>query len=164
MSIGARVKRLREARNMSQVELAKACGCLQGNLSILENGSVKMPRYLVELARALEVSPEWLKTGEGDPHPTSFAEFRNYRYLDIGLRLRNTRKALDLSVRDICKYINVSIETWEEWESGKTEPDVQSMIEWSRWHGITLDWIYRGVGFGLPSLLVDRLSSLNRDS
>lgn len=52
---------------MTQIALANAAGIKQGALSQLETGESRSFRgaTLVALARALDVSPEWLAHGEG---------------------------------------------------------------------------------------------------
>ena len=57
--IGAMVKRLREARDMTQLELATKAGVPQGYISELEAGKKKNPGLdvLLKLAQALQVKP-----------------------------------------------------------------------------------------------------------
>lgn len=69
--IGARVRKLREDRGLSQTEMAALISARGfGPLSYqaiqqLEDGSVKKPRYAVHLAKVLETSWEYL-IGETD--------------------------------------------------------------------------------------------------
>jgi transcriptional regulator with XRE-family HTH domain len=79
--IGDRLKRILAERNMSLYELHKevkertggARGSSYSGLRHYVTGAVKNPRpNIVEAAaHALGVSPEWLLTGEGSPHPTA---------------------------------------------------------------------------------------------
>ena len=50
---------------MSQTDLAKVAGVAQGTIGNLEAGIRKNPRDLLDIAAALGVSPQWLKTGKG---------------------------------------------------------------------------------------------------
>lgn len=62
MSLGQRLKTLREQRQLSQVELARKAHLTQPALSRIEVGGVKQPRLAVlqRLAEALEVSVGYL--------------------------------------------------------------------------------------------------------
>ncbi len=62
MSLGQRLKTLREQRQLSQVELARKAKLTQPALSRIEVGGVKQPRLAVlqRLAGALEVSVGYL--------------------------------------------------------------------------------------------------------
>ena len=64
MALGNRVKEIREAKKLSQAELAEKVGASQQAIGLLEQRNSKSSKFLVELANALEVSPEWLKTGK----------------------------------------------------------------------------------------------------
>jgi transcriptional regulator with XRE-family HTH domain len=56
---GANVRRLREARGLSQNALAKQAGITQGHLRDIETGRIRNPGVAVvrALAKALEVDP-----------------------------------------------------------------------------------------------------------
>lgn len=73
--IGDRIKYARELRGLSQEELAERSGVSQTSITDVERGRSKMPRGLNKIAKALQVSVEWLMTGDGmapdpdDPAP-----------------------------------------------------------------------------------------------
>ena len=56
---------------LTQLELAKRVGVSQQAIQQLEDGVIKRPRYMVELALALGVSPEWLLNGLGLKNPNA---------------------------------------------------------------------------------------------
>lgn len=58
----------RSLRGYSQAELARKAGCAQGTIGNVESGERKTLRELVSVARALEVSVDWLYDGKG-PEP-----------------------------------------------------------------------------------------------
>ena len=62
-----RLRHARKARDLTQQRLAQLSGIKQGSISDLERGESKAFRgnTLVSLARALNVSPEWLSQGRG---------------------------------------------------------------------------------------------------
>ena len=63
-TLASRIKRLREKAGVSQEALAKDCGTSQQAIQQLEDGKVSRPRYLIELAAALDTSAEYLLHGE----------------------------------------------------------------------------------------------------
>ncbi|SOB76152.1 Phage repressor protein C, contains Cro/C1-type HTH and peptisase s24 domains [Marinobacter sp. LV10R510-11A] len=60
-----RVLRCRKQLGLTQQELAKKTGVKQQSIQQLEDGLVKRPRYILELAEALGVAARWLLTGKG---------------------------------------------------------------------------------------------------
>nr|DAK47689.1 MAG TPA: Repressor protein CI [Caudoviricetes sp.] len=56
----------RQARGLTQAELAKAVGKSQSAIAAVESGRNKETSGLISIARVLGVSPEWLETGKGD--------------------------------------------------------------------------------------------------
>lgn len=78
MSIGQRVKEIREARGWSQGELAKrvqaqGAKLSQQNVANIEAGIVKQPKSIMQLAVALGVFPGWLVDGNGTRDMGDFA-------------------------------------------------------------------------------------------
>ena len=65
--LSMRLRYARKERKLTQVELAKLSGVKQASVSDLERGESKSFRgtTLLSLARALNVSPEWLSHGRG---------------------------------------------------------------------------------------------------
>lgn len=66
MDIGERIRQERRKRKWSQEELARRAGVTQGLISQMENGTNDSSKYLTSIARALDVSPDWLESGKGD--------------------------------------------------------------------------------------------------
>lgn len=63
--VAGRVSRRREAVGLSQSQLAEACGMSQQGIGSIEEGKVARPRKLLDLAIALQTSPQWLQYGQG---------------------------------------------------------------------------------------------------
>lgn len=62
-TIGSRTKARREELDLTQVGLAARAGVSPGTIGNFESGIRESPRQLLEIAAALGVTPEWLKTG-----------------------------------------------------------------------------------------------------
>lgn len=62
-----RLVELRTARGLSQEQLAKLTGSTQPSINRLESGETERPRNLIELARQLGTTPEYLLGEVDDP-------------------------------------------------------------------------------------------------
>ena len=62
-TLGERIKRLREAKGMTQDQLAKAAGCAQSTIGTLEKDGRTTRPDLIMIAHALGVDAYYLKTG-----------------------------------------------------------------------------------------------------
>jgi len=65
-TIGERIKWAREKRELTQGALGKLAGCGQTAIANYESGARGSPRKLNPIAKALQVSPDWLETGRGN--------------------------------------------------------------------------------------------------
>lgn len=71
MNIAHRVKSRRVELGLTQVELALRIGISQQSLQKIEDGKTSNPRKLLELAKALECTPEWLQLGIENTNPNN---------------------------------------------------------------------------------------------
>lgn len=65
MKMGDRIRERRKAAKWSQARLSEESGISQQMLSKLERGVAFGTTEIVQLARALNVTPRWLESGEG---------------------------------------------------------------------------------------------------
>lgn len=65
MSTSKRIRQLRDQRGLSQLTLALKAGVTQGTISQLENNPSQGSKHLPAIARALDVSVDWLESGTG---------------------------------------------------------------------------------------------------
>jgi transcriptional regulator with XRE-family HTH domain len=68
VSIGHRLREAREARGLTQVDVAARTGIRQATISKFEKGQIGEPgaQKIAALAQALDVSMEWIITGAGE--------------------------------------------------------------------------------------------------
>lgn len=66
-----------DAENMSQAQLAEAVGLSQPAIQKLTSGKAKSSRKVVEIARALNVRPEWLSSGLSEMRDNSSERARD---------------------------------------------------------------------------------------
>lgn len=62
-TIGARLRKARLQKRLTQPQLARLAGVSQTSISDLERGRATETRKLVQLAQALGKTPEWLESG-----------------------------------------------------------------------------------------------------
>lgn len=73
-TVGKRLKYARKKLKLSQIDLSNKTGCGQSTISDIESDSKPNTSYLIKIARALNVSVDWLETGElGNPNQTATA-------------------------------------------------------------------------------------------
>ncbi|MFC4699359.1 helix-turn-helix domain-containing protein [Glaciecola siphonariae] len=66
MTIQKRTKAARVAAGLTQAELADKAGVSQNAISKIENGTTRKPKDIVAIAKALNVSVEYLSDGDSD--------------------------------------------------------------------------------------------------
>ncbi len=64
-TFGNRLRRARALRQLTQAELARACGLSQGAIGNYEADSRRSAKEIFRIAEALEVEPAWLAMGTG---------------------------------------------------------------------------------------------------
>lgn len=74
--IPERLTERRKAAGISQAELARRVGIGQSSANRLEAGGTRNPRQIIEIARALSTTPEYLTGETDDPSPQSLADSR----------------------------------------------------------------------------------------
>ncbi|QOD81912.1 helix-turn-helix domain-containing protein [Chromobacterium haemolyticum] len=73
-SLPQRLKSTREKRGFSQEQLAVRAGVGQSTIAALETDPNRATTKLVQIAKALNVTPTWLETGKGPMNPVPAPE------------------------------------------------------------------------------------------
>ena len=73
MSIGERIKKRRKHLGLTQAALSEMIGIAQQSLQSIESGKIEKPRKIIELADALETTPEYLQFGIGESENSNVA-------------------------------------------------------------------------------------------
>lgn len=63
MSLAIRLKQRRKELGLTQAALAETAGVSQQCVNRVESGLSSRPRYLIEFAKVLQCSPDWLLHG-----------------------------------------------------------------------------------------------------
>ena len=64
-TLGSRLKQARDAAGLTQRALAEIVGIRQQAVQRIESGEARATSHIVPLAKALNITPEWLALGEG---------------------------------------------------------------------------------------------------
>lgn len=64
--------------------------------------------------------------------------------MELPQQLKANRERLGLTQEDVAQRIFVSRQTMSSWETGKTYPDVQSLLLLSNLFGVSIDSLVKG--------------------
>jgi transcriptional regulator with XRE-family HTH domain len=78
----------------------------------------------------------------------------------ISARLRALRESRGQNQADFCKSVGISKSAWNNYETGDRRLSLEAALQLCDETGVTLDWIYRGVKYGLPSALADAIHNV----
>lgn len=157
MSLGQRIRERRKELNLTQIELANAAGVHQRQISKYENDKNEPASLtLMALSKALNVSADWL-LGITDiqrpppktltPATTSEENRRIHTLSDIGIRLRQSRTAVRLTVEDVAESLEVPVEEIEAYEYGSKPICVDDLLALSELYDERPEYLL----FGLTS-------------
>ncbi|WP_249963467.1 XRE family transcriptional regulator [Histophilus somni] len=66
-TLAERLKNLLDEKGITQTKFAEMIGIAQPSMQKILSGETKKPRNLLEIANVLEVDPNWLQNGVGEP-------------------------------------------------------------------------------------------------
>jgi DNA-binding XRE family transcriptional regulator len=121
--------------------------CPQGATAVLKHFQAQVPYGLARYGRS------WTMTR------SSAAPISTSR---VAARLRLTRQALKLSQVGLCRITRISPQAWNNAETGDNLIGLANAMKLCRATGVTLDWIYRGVGSNLPRLIATEIARRKR--
>lgn len=82
----------------------------------------------------------------------------------VGERLTLSLEAVGLRQADVARALGVSQSKLGNWMRGDNYPDEYLMTVLCDRYGLTMDWLYRGVIYGLPGELADGLARVRAAS
>ena len=62
--------------------------------------------------------------------------------MNIGIKIKKFRHERDLTQEQLAEYLNVSVPAVSQWESGKTVPDVSTLLALANFFSVTLDELF----------------------
>lgn len=126
-TFAARLKKARTSAGMTQAELAELVGVDQTSISNLERGKSQGTSFVVRLARACDVNPIWLETGEGEmkgalasgaASPAISQSPGSSKTLQLVRQLLESRAAKALPLEDREKILQAAEATYQEDKAG----------------------------------------------
>jgi transcriptional regulator with XRE-family HTH domain len=78
-------------------------------------------------------------------------------------RLKITRLALGLSQAEICRQTDITVQAWNNAETGDNRLTVDNALRVCRRYGVSLEWLFRGDIRGVPAELARRIAQAERD-
>lgn len=79
---------------------------------------------------------------------------------DVGRRLRVTRLALGMAQNEFAARAGIAANTYSMYESGDQLITVENALAMCEAHGLTMDWLYRGIPGDLPHKLATAVIAL----
>lgn len=130
MTIGDRIKERREVVNISQTDLAEKTGISKQTLYKYENNIiVNIPSDKVEkIASILDTTPAYLMGWE--------------KRESIGDRIRNTRRAQHISMRELCKKMGITPSLLNRYENNaKTSFSLEMLNNFADALGVSINYL-----------------------
>lgn len=62
--------------------------------------------------------------------------------MNIAYKIKNYRRDKDMTQEELAEYLNVSVSAVSQWESGKTLPDISTVLALANFFGVTLDELF----------------------
>lgn len=134
--LGKRINELRRASGMTQEELGKKLGVIKQTVSSWENDSSE-PNHAatIALAKLFGVTTDYLLGAEGDAMGTE--ENTNEVAKRIGRNLKVLREST--TQRELAPLLGVTPSAVCMWESGRREPDIETLVHIAKLFEVTLD-------------------------
>lgn len=95
VSVGLRIKAIRDDKNMNQAEFGAPLAIKQGYLSNIEKGARPATDKIIKLICLIYgVSEEWLRTGEGSMYSAEDSDSERFRQAATGIEMANDKRAM----------------------------------------------------------------------
>lgn len=139
MTLGHRIRQLREDSHMAQKELAARLHIANSTMSQYESGErVPSDEMKIKIADLFGVSVDYLL---GRPQVVSTKDIR----ASFGRQLKKFRKSAQMSQTELAKLLSVSQQAVAQWEKDTSTPNPETIAKIAELLGITTDSL-----MGLP--------------
>lgn len=135
-----RFEDLRDEKDLKKKDVAKVIGVVESVYSEWENGKLSIPtKRLVQLANYFEVNIDYMV---GISNKRKHIKSSNDVDLDlVSLRLKEIRKSLKLTMRDLSYKFNTSSSAISNYENGKFLILSSFLIELCKYSNYSIDWV-----------------------
>ena len=144
-TLAERVFNARNEAGLNQSQLARLCGVTPQAIQKVESGITKRPKFILDLARALNVSPDWLSNGAKTTlSQTLPKDSASESLADFAYRVMEARRRQQLSIERAARAI-MPTSTWSEMEMGRYWPNPLELDFICLRLGESSDWLVRGL-------------------
>lgn len=135
-----RFEDLRDEKDLKKRDVAKVIGVVESVYSEWENGKLSIPtKRLVQLANYFEVNIDYMV---GISNKRKHIKSSNGVDLDlVSSRLKEIRKSLKLTMRDLSSKFNTSSSAISNYENGKFLILSSFLIELCKYSNYSIDWV-----------------------
>lgn len=146
MNLANRLKSRRTDLKLTQKELADFAGTTQQSIQRIEDGTIRKPRNLLELAKALSCSAEWLQSGTALSYDNVSQGPESMR------RVTERLSIIDRSLAWLARELGKEPQVLNNWK--KRGVPASQTLNVSRVLGVSREWIETGI---------DEISNLSSD-
>lgn len=135
-----RFEDLRDEKDLKKKDVAKVIGVVESVYSEWENGKLSIPtKRLVQLANYFEVNIDYMV---GISNKRKHIKSCDDVDIDlVSLRLKEIRKSLKLTMRDLSSKFNTSSSAISNYENGKFLILSSFLIELCKYSNYSIDWV-----------------------
>lgn len=137
-----KLKVLRKKQGLTQKEVARLLGTVQGVYSKWERG-VYEPNYenLSMLACIFDVSIDYLLSENLEISKESYLKLKEEKKNLFSVRLKELRLQHGFSQEELAKRIGIKQSSYSDWETGKCKPNYEGLEKIADFFGVSLDWL-----------------------
>lgn len=131
---------LREINNLKAKEVAERLGVYKSIYSEWENNKTPIPtRRLIELANIYQINIDYLLNLTSKK--ITISDFQSINLKEIGIRLKNIRTSLNLSLRTLGQELNCSFSALAAYERGEKLINSEILISLALLSNVSIDYI-----------------------
>lgn len=131
---------LREINNLKAKEVAERLGVYKSIYSEWENNKTPIPtKRLIELANIYQINIDYLLNLTSKK--ITIPDFQSINLKEIGIRLKNIRTSLNLSLRTLGQELNCSFSALAAYERGEKLINSEILISLALLSNVSIDYI-----------------------
>ena len=135
-----RLEDLRDEHDLKKKDVAKAIGVVESVYSEWENGKLSIPtKRLNQLANYFEVSIDYMLGISNKRTRIKSSDAIDMK--SVSARLKEIRKSLKLTMRDLSDKFNTSSSAISNYENGKFLILSSFLIELCKYSNYSIDWV-----------------------
>ena len=144
MTTGERLQKTMKDKGVTQRELAEAIGVKHAAVSSWQSGRTKIGAgQISQVAKYLDVSPEWL-LGIADDPAAPYGDFAVQSDRDITERITKLMKQGKVSQQALADALGIRRATVSYWQTGRTAPRAEQIKSIADALGVSVEYLIKG--------------------